>query len=339
MSSRSVMLMQALRDLGHEVLPVAIASIGPDGEEVPHSGPWARFRWKIGYPKDPTQYNETVRSCFSKNKYDVLWVTKALALHPATLRQARMLQPSVRLIWYSEDDMMARHNQSRYFIKGLPLYDVVITTKSFNCEPHELPALGARRIVFMDKCFDRQRHRPIEVSMEDRRNWGGKVGFVGTFEHDRAEQMLFIAKNGIRIRVWGNGWPEGWAHKHPNLTVERRPVLGEDYPRTLCSTDINLCFLRKANRDLQTDRTVEIPACGAFMLAERTAEHQRLFKEGIEAEFFGNREELLGKIRLYQAFPDRRAAVAAAGRQRCLNDGYSFHDRLAVLMKPVVLAK
>ena len=80
---------------------------------------------------------------------------------------------------------------------------------------------------------------------------------------------------------------------HPNLVIENRPIYGEDYVKGLCATRINLCFLRKINRDLQTDRTMEIPACGAFMLAERTDEHLRLFAEGKEAAHFDSNEELL----------------------------------------------
>ena len=64
------------------------------------------------------------------------------------------------------------------------------------------------------------------------------------------------------------------------LVIEDRPLWAEAYAKAICSFDICLGFLNKTNRDLQTRRTVEIPACQGFLLAERTSEQLGLFEEG-----------------------------------------------------------
>ena len=68
-----------------------------------------------------------------------------------------------------------------------------------------------------------------------------------------------------------------------NLIIHNKPLEGKLYREAISNSKINLCFLRKANDDLQTDRTMEIPACKGFMIAERTNEQIKLFKEDIEA--------------------------------------------------------
>ena len=125
--------------------------------------------------------------------------------------------------------------------------------------------------------------------------------------------------------MWGGGWSD-WAkrHRHPNLRVGGRDLWGERCTQAICSFEINLGFLRKLNRDLQTTRSVEIPACGAFLLAERTAEHLEMFVEGREAEFFNTPHELLEKCRYYLSHTQSRLEIAAAGRDRCARSGYSY---------------
>jgi hypothetical protein len=172
----------------------------------------------------------------------------------------------------------------------------------------------------------------MAVSAAERERVGGGVGFVGSWEAARAESMLHLARAGIDVRVWGNRWERQQA-RHPKLRIEGRALYGDDYGRAINAFDINLCFLRKLNRDLQTQRSVEIPACGVFMLAERTDEHCGLFEEGREAEFFGSDDELLVKVQHYLAHPDQRRAIANAGRERCLRDGYSYHDRLLEMLE------
>lgn len=329
--ARSYQRFRALSDLGHQVTGLSMV---PAGHRPVGKGPLIqRVFGKLGRPLDPARVNRGLITAVERAAFDLVWVEKGLMIRPSTLREVKQLRPSIVLVSYTEDDMYAPHNQSVYYRSALRLYDIVFTTKSYNCNLEELPALGARRVVFVDKAYDRWVHRPLEVSAETQKALGADVGFIGTYEDSRAYKLLLLAEAGYSVRVWGNGWGK-WVGRHRRLRVENRPIYGDDYVRALCATKINLCFLRKANRDLQTDRTMEIPGCGAFMLAERTAEHQRLFVEDKEAAFFDidNERELLAKVDYYLAHDSERRAIALAGRQRCLTSGYSHHDRLKHMM-------
>jgi len=114
-----------------------------------------------------------------------------------------------------------------------------------------------------------------------------------------------------------------------------KSVVCEDYCTALSAASICLGLLSKLVPETTTTRSFEIPACGAFMLAERTKEHTELFDEGREAEFFSSRDELVEKVIYYLKHTQERQRIAAAGRQRCLKSGYSYQDRLKEILKEI----
>ena len=59
------------------------------------------------------------------------------------------------------------------------------------------------------------------------------------------------------VRVWGYTW-ERMKNVPANLVLENRPFWAGDYAKAICAFDINLCFLRKCNRDKQTTRSIEM---------------------------------------------------------------------------------
>ncbi|MBA7681728.1 hypothetical protein ES703_90068 [subsurface metagenome] len=114
-----------------------------------------------------------------------------------------------------------------------------------------------------------------------------------------------------------------------------KSIVCEDYCMALSAASICLGLLSKLFPETTTTRSFEIPACGAFMLAERTNEHLELFEEGKEAEFFSSNEELIKKIRYYINHPEKRKRIAEAGRQRCLKSRYSYQDRLKEILEQI----
>ena len=113
-------------------------------------------------------------------------------------------------------------------------------------------------------------------------------------------------------------------------------LIGDDYAKAINGTKIALHFLRRENRDDQDSRTFEIPACGVFMLAERTPKHSYYFTEGVEAEFFDSFQELETKLRFYLENETKRQQVAAAGRKRSLTSDYSHEGRLNFILNEVM---
>jgi len=208
----------------------------------------------------------------------------------------------------------------------------MVTTKSYNLT--ELHELGAKNVIFIGNAYDPSIHFPMDLPLENRNTLYSPVGFIGGFEEDRFQNIIFLCENGISVGVYGASWKK-YIDYHALLKVYPQNYWGLEYTRVINSIDINLCFLRKVNRDLQTTRSIEIPACGAFMLAERTSEHTLLFEEGKEADFFSDKDELLQKVKYYLISPDKRMQIARAGRQRCLSSKYSNSERLQQVFQTV----
>ncbi len=330
--ARSRQRFLAMQDLGHAVKGVSWLPLENQLAPNYRFKLWERIRRKVGYPVDLVGLNKKLLPTIAEYQPDLLWVEKANTIRSSTYRKIKFYFPKLKIVYYSEDDIYVPNNRPVYLRQSLPLFDVIFTTKPRNLE--ELPTLGARKVFCVFQAYDRNVHRPIHVTAEERQIWGAEVSFVGIFERDRAESLLFLAQQGIKVRVWGFNW-QSWQHKHPNLLVEGKPVLNEDFIKVINSTRINLNFLRKVHRDQHTSRSLEIPACQGFMLAERTEEHFHLFEEGQEAEFFNCPDELLKKVKYYLAHEEERKRIAEAGRKRCIESGYSHHDRLKVMLENI----
>ena len=326
---------RAFERLGAEVATLTHTPLG--GEEHGYVEPSFSFRvaWKLGIHPDTESVNSRLLSETARFKPDLIWIEKGNMVRPETLRRLRKISPSAVIAAYSDDDMFASCNRTRAYTAGLRQYDVVFTTKSYNTDPEELPRLGAKRVVMVDKAYDPNQHKPLELSTREHKELGCDVGFIGSFAPERLDAVKRLAVGGIAVRVWGNGW-EGVPEGTPNLILERRALVnGLDdlkYTKGICATRINLGFLRKANRDLQTDRSIEIPACRGFMLAEMSNEHARLFEDGREAVFFTSHDDLTVKARYFLEHEDERAEIAAAGRRRCVESGYTHQDRVGFML-------
>lgn len=267
--------------------------------------------------------NRAVIKLAQEKHFDLLWADKVLTLSASTLQRIKKIQPELRTISYSPDDMLNPRNQSRQYVECIPFFDLHGTTKSYNVE--ELKELGAKEVRFVHNAFDPSTHRPVELTTDELERYAADISFVGHFEAERWKYLKALAQAGLHVVVRGPGWPQS---PGGSLRVESKWFVAEEYSKIVAASKINLCFLRRENRDLQTQRSVEIPACGGFLLAERTDEHLALFEEGSEAVFFEGFDELLTKCKHYLSDDSARAVIAQSGYERVKRTDYSYQAQL-----------
>ena len=283
---------------------------------------------------DFNEVNKKIIDRINACTYDIVWIDKGIIVFPETLREIKKLSPQTKIVSYSPDNMALRHNQSQQYVECIPLYDYIITNKSYIIE--DMKRLGAKHVTFVNNSFSEDFHRPYELSEEERDELGGDVGFIGAWEEERCKSILYLVDHGVKVKVFGDARWNKYANYSLNLTIMGRLLKNEDYCKSLQAFRISLCFLRKMNFDTQTTRSVEIPACGGFMMAERTDEHLSLFEENKEAVYFSSNKELLEKCLYYLENEEIRSKIAVAGRERAVASGYSNESMIGYFIDTIL---
>jgi spore maturation protein CgeB len=265
---------------------------------------------------------------------DLIWVNQGEFLGPRLLQRLRAL--GVPIVNYTNDDPFGHHNGRRFrlYLKALRYYDLLAVVR----EPNVLEATdhGARRVVRVFMSADEVAHGPCEVTSEDHRRYASDVAFVGTWMPERGPFVAELIRLGVPLSIWGNRWQKAreWSIIQPHW--RGRGVYDERYSQIIQSAKVAIGLLSKDNRDLHTARTMEIPALGTVLCAERTSEHMHLYDDGVEAMFWDTPAECAAACRRLLADDLYRQTLARRGRERLQrNDNYNERV-LARLLKEVV---
>lgn len=288
--------------------------------------------WRLGFPLDLNGSVARLEASVGEHRPDVVVVDSSQYVSAAGLRRLRHRHPAL-YVYYTPDNLLYRGNRSRWLLGSLPYWDLLFTTKA--SKVRGLERLGVRQPVLVGKAFDPSLHRPLspeEVGPDFERF---DAVFMGTYETVREEAVRALASAGLRVIVYSNDWP---SRRQPANVEVRRTVVGHDYVRALHHGKVALCFLRKIMDDQITQRTMEITAIGRPMLGEKTEEHDQHFVDGREYAGFRDLNELVDQARTLLANQELRLRIGRAGRQRCLESGYSTIDRAKSMLEVIEAA-
>ncbi len=272
-----------------------------------------RFNWDIVQRADTREF-------------DIAWVDKGIHVRRYTLQ--RLSARGIFTVHHMTDDFMNRRHSLlyRFYKQAIPDYHVHLSSNSNNLR--ELISLGAKAAVQTYLGFDPELCMPGGLPATLNPAYSSDVAFIGFWRSHLDEHLLPLIRAGIRVRTWGSHWNKSPHAREYRQVAAFRQVSDKEYATILASASIALCFLARENRNVSTGRSFEIPAVGAFMLAERTDEHLSFYEEGREAEFFSDPTELLHKVKYYLSRPQERLAIARAGHVKAVTAGYSYLERI-----------
>ncbi len=207
--------------------------------------------------------------------------------------------PGLRLITVFSDDEWRHANYDRY----LALYsDVFTIAVKDNLKVYQSYGLDP---FYMQWACNPDMFQPLPVNSKDI-----DVSFIGAAYGQRVTFIKLLIANGIDVKVFGRGW-DRHAETRPNWGgyLSHKAML-----KVMARSKINLNFLwTSAEKERCTikGRTLELSACRAFQLSNRTDEFTNYgFIDGENIAVFHDHQDILDKIRYYLQHDEERDAIA-----------------------------
>ena len=312
----------ALRRGGAEVETLRV------GDLFGRWGPWVRAQRKYVVGPGIRHANRVfVESC-AVTRPDVVLGWRTPWILPGTITRAREAGARLVVLYNNDDPFGPDRGMAiwRNFRRIVPEADLCFAYRSVNLE--EYRRAGARDVALLRSYFIPSLHYPPRLTDDELRRYACDVVFLGHGEDDeRLDLFDAVMDIGLEVRLFGAGWAEHarghrWARLLPIVNLR-----GDEYRKAVGAAKIGLVFLSRRNRDDYTRRCFEIPAIGTLMLAPRTDELLSLFREDVEAAFFGSAQELAAQALRYARDDVLRKRVADAGRRRVIADGHDVDAR------------
>ena len=262
-------------------------------------------------------------------KPNLILVLMGFHIAPASLAAIKAAT-SATTVNYATDDPFNKRIGTRNLVESIPSYDLYACTKRAIMD--DVSRAGCNDVRYIRFGYKPSAHFfDPPRSAQELRSFGADVAFVGEGDADRLPFItsLVEAVPNLNLALYGGLW---------NLRSSTRPyfrggVHGREFRMALGGAKIAVNLVRRENRDDHVMRTFEGPACGAFMLNERTDDHLDLFREDHEAAYFSSAEELVDKVQYYLAHDAERERIRQAGHVRTLTAGHSYRHRLEEIIE------
>jgi hypothetical protein len=286
----------------------------------------ARVNWWLR-GRRPTYlraFSRSVEERLDRLNPAVLIATGLAPLQASTLRRAR--ERGVTTVNFLTDDPWSPVSRSAWFLEALPFYDRVFTPRRANIA--DLLAHGCRTVEYLPFGFDPALFFPDPPPPDARGSYAADVFFAGGADGDRRPFIAALLAEGFSVSLYGNYWD-----RYPE---SRQAARGQGSPAELrhaiAEAKVCLGLVRRVNRDGHAMRSIEVPAAGGCLLAERTAEHVEVFGPNDDAvAYFDDVTSMVQAVRELVPDEPRRRRLAARAHAIVRDGAFTYGDRLLTL--------
>lgn len=311
-SSTSLQRANALKRIGHTVDvcdPYQLLNKEPGWLQAIH--------FRTGYVLFQKKISRWIKAVTSNAVApDLVWVDSGELFGKKILPVLKKFNCPVVL--YNVDDPTGRRDGYRFYslLKAIRQYNLVAVVRKESED--ECRQLGVQQVMRVFRSYDEVAHRPFDNIADIPAAFRSGAAFIGTWmRHEKRDEFfLALIKEGIPLSIWGNRWEKSPHWEQLKDCYRGKALSGRDYVAAIQGSKICLGLLSKGNRDLHTQRSLEVPYAGGLFCAERTTEHLELYAEGKEAVFWSDAAECARVCKELLANDTEREAIRVAGMQR-----------------------
>jgi len=228
-------------------------------------------------------------------------------------------------IAFCSDDPWNKAVSGKWHMAALPAYHAIFTPRRSNIE--DFRALGCHTVHYLPFGFDDRLFFP---PAERRQAADWDVLFVGGADRDRVAFMSEFLRCGLSTALAGRYWDRFQETRAHSIGVKSPEELND----MTAGSKVNLCLVRRANRDGHVMRSFEIAAAGGCMLAEDTEEHREIFGgDGEAVVYFRTPAEAAERSLYLLANPAERNRLSAAVRTRVGTPKNTYRARLLAMLE------
>jgi hypothetical protein len=305
---------------------LGIETVRFDAGEAERGGRLAKaIRWRFAdrRPAGLRRFGERVARQCQAEHVDVLVATGSAALDGRAVEMMQRL--GIRCVNFASDDPWNPALKAAWQLVALPRYELVLTPRHANLA--DLRRLGCARVEYLpfgydEALFGSGTAAPV-APVHD-------VLFVGGADTERVRFMREFMTDGPLVALVGGYWAR--------FRTTRALALGLKTPSEIsaltAAAKVNLCLVRRANRDGHVMRSLEIAAIGGAMLVEDTADHRSFFGEDADCVvYFSDASVAAARAKALIEDPAERQRLAASLRARMADARHTYRDRLQSLFE------
>lgn len=292
---------------------------------------WLKIQYHFAFGPIISKMNKDLLDKVKNNNFNLIFIYRGTHILPKTLKEIK--KTGAIIFGYNNDDPFSKKYPFyfwRHFLSSIFLYDYIFSYRHKNIADYK--NMAYKNTSLLRSYYIKKDNYHIDLLSSDK--YRCDVIFIGHFEDDgRDEYIKTLLDAGINFKLFGPEWQKS---KHYKYFVKKMgPIvsLRDDYNLAINSSKIALVFLSHLNNDTYTRRVFEIVAARTLMLATATDDLKSLFKEGVEADYFKSKEELLEKVNFYLSNSEARIGLVSNAYKRLIDDGHEVSDRVKDIIK------